>query len=129
MTVRRGLLWKDIALISFWLTAFIGTHLPQVPQAINQVSDKTLHSAAFTILGGLLSWVLQDRVRGWNRHGLLVLLIIAAYGAADELLQIPVGRHCDFQDWVADMIGGCTGLALFHVVHRLARIFRTSTAD
>jgi VanZ family protein len=34
------------------------------------------------------------------------------YGALDELLQIPVGRHCDLWDWVADMGGVAAVLAV-----------------
>ena len=121
---RHGrLLWKDWTLIGFWLLAFIATHLPKVPQAIRPVSDKTLHSASFLILSTLLSWVLHGRVKGTLRHGATVLLIIAIYGTLDELLQIPVGRHCDFYDWVADMLGGVFGLILFHIANGVTTIF------
>ncbi len=123
MALLRRLQWKDWALLSFWLLAFIATHLPKVPQSIKPVSDKTLHSVSFTILAGLLSWALHDRITGVVRHAASVLLIIAVYGAFDELLQIPVGRHCDFYDWLADMRGGIIGLALFTLVHWLSKKF------
>lgn len=121
MATKRRLQWKDWALISFWLLAFIATHLPKVPKAMKPVSDKTLHSVSFTILAGLLSWVLHGRVRGAIQHGVCVLLIIAVYGALDELLQIPVGRHCDFYDWLADMRGGIIGLTLFTLIHWMSK--------
>jgi VanZ family protein len=121
---RRRLLLKDWTLISFWLLAFIATHLPKVPQSLKPVSDKTLHTLSFTILAGLLSWVLHNRVRGTVRHGAAVLMIIAIYGALDELLPIPVGRHCDFYDWIADMLGGIAGMALYHIANRAAQAFR-----
>ncbi len=87
------------------------------------MSDKTLHSLSYTILAGLLSWALASRIKGVVRHGAMVLLIIALYGAVDELLQIPVGRRCDFYDWLADMRGGIIGLAVFHLARWLARKF------
>ena len=122
-------MWKDGALLSFWLLAFIATHLPKIPQSMGRVSDKTLHSVSFLILGGLLSWVLHGRITGLVRHAAIVLLIIAVYGAVDELLQIPVGRHCDFQDWIADMLGGIFGLALFHLTYRIARLLGSRGAS
>ena len=124
MAQRRRLQVKDWTLIAFWLLAFIGTHLPRIPQSIKPVSDKTLHSLSFTILAGLLSWVLHNRAIGPVRHGAMVLLIIAVYGAVDELLQIPVGRHCDFYDWVADMVGGVLGLIAFHLANAAAKKIR-----
>ena len=122
-------MWKDVALLSFWLLAFIATHLPKIPQSMGRVSDKTLHSVSFLILSGLLSWVLHGRITGLVRHAAIVLLIIAVYGAVDELLQIPVGRHCDFQDWIADMQGGIVGLTLFHLTHRIGMIFSKRDAS
>ena len=124
MVLPGRFMWKDLALLSFWLLAFIATHLPKVPQSMGRVSDKTLHSVSFMILGGLLSWVWHGRMRGVVRHGVLVLVIIAIYGAIDELLQIPVGRHCDFQDWIADMQGGIVGLALFYLLYGTTQICR-----
>jgi VanZ family protein len=111
---QRSISWKALLLTIFWLSVFIATHLPKVPRAIGKVSDKTLHFAAFAILGYLLTWVLFSRHREFVRLATLVLAIIAIYGAVDELLQIPVGRRCDFWDWVADMIGAAVGLGLFH---------------
>lgn len=114
MTPPRTISWKALLLTIFWLSVFVATHLPRLPRSIGRVSDKTLHFTAFAILGYLLSWVLFSRMRGVLRHGGMVLSIIAIYAALDELLQIPVGRRCDFWDWIADMIGAACGLTLFH---------------
>lgn len=105
---------KDGLLIGFWLSAFIGTHLPKVPQSIRQLNDKTLHGISFAILGCLFSWVLHGRISQTVRHAGTVLLVMAFYGAMDELLQIPVGRSCDIRDWFADMAGALVGLGLFY---------------
>ncbi len=113
MTQYAMISWKVLLLAIFWLSVFVATHLPRVPRMVGKVSDKTLHCLAFAILSFLLSWVLASRVSGPVKHALSVLLIIAVYGAIDELLQIPVGRRCDFRDWIADMIGAIIGLAAF----------------
>jgi VanZ family protein len=46
-------------------------------------------------------------------------LACAAYGVLDELLQIPVGRTCDVRDWMFDIAGAATGLALFRFLRPL----------
>lgn len=117
-----------LLLASFWLSVFIATHLPKVPRALGRVSDKTLHFVAFAILGYLLSWVLFGRTKSFANHALTVIAIIAVYAAVDELLQIPVGRVCDFQDWVADMIGAAVGLGLFHLGCMLKRRYYIPSA-
>ena len=119
MAGQRRITWKELLLAGFWVTAFIATHLPKVPQPIHKISDKTMHGTGFAILGCLLSWVLYGRVKGLMRHAGVVLLVIAVYALLDELLQIPVGRHCDFWDWVADMLGATAGLVVFHLLRRI----------
>lgn len=107
--------WRYLLLGGFWLGLFIGTHLPKVPQPIRKISDKSMHCLAFTGLAFLLAWATYRKEATVRRHWLFILTMIAIYGAFDELLQIPVGRHCDFNDWLADMAGAVIGLTLFHV--------------
>ena len=59
-------------------------------------------------LGVLLSLWGQLKSSNWP---LISIIAIALYGAADELLQIPVGRQAEFADWIADMAGAATGIA------------------
>lgn len=106
--------WRYLLAGGFWLGMFIGTHLPKMPQSIRKVSDKTMHGVAFAGLAYLLAWALY-RKQSAIRHWLLILGIVAVYGAVDELLQIPVGRHCDFNDWLADMGGAIVGLTIFYI--------------
>ena len=91
-------------LSGFWLALFVGTHLPKVPSVFHRTSDKTLHFLAYCGLGLLLMWV-RPGSRPWWKHSIGVFVTVAVYGAIDELLQIPVGRICDVQDWLADMLG------------------------
>ena len=104
------------ALAVYWVAIFIATHVP-TPDVIDltQVSDKTLHYGTYAGLGLLLSASVAA-LGGWTvRRAAAVLLIVAAYGVVDELLQIPVNRQADVGDWQADLVGGLTGVAAFSV--------------
>ena len=47
------------------------------------------------------------------------LAILAAYAAADELLQPLTGRSCELGDWIADVVGIVLGLGSAYAVgHR-----------
>jgi VanZ family protein len=103
--------WLGGLLSVYWLAIFTGTHIPRLPEGFGEGgSDKLLHAAAYfglMLLCGLYrGW--QTDLR-WRDYGLL-LGIAALYAAGDELLQIPVGRHADVLDWVADLSGAGVGL-------------------
>ena len=55
------------------------------------------------VLAGLSSFVVSS---------MLWLVVWAAYGIVDELLQGLVGRSTDFKDWVADVVGAGIGLGI-----------------
>lgn len=100
------------ALGGYLLLMFAATHYPKPEQISPQVSDKLLHFCAYAGLAVLVVAALHVRRRlGWRALG-LTALGCAVYGALDELLQIPVGRHCDLWDWVADMGGVAAVLAV-----------------
>jgi len=106
--------WRYLLLGGFWFGMFIGTHLPKIPGPLRKVSDKTMHGLCFAGLAFLLAWATYEK-QSAIRHWTLILGVIAVYGAFDELLQIPVGRHCDFNDWLADIAGAAVGMTLFHL--------------
>jgi VanZ family protein len=99
------------ALLGYWGLLFVATHYPRPEQITPQVSDKFLHFAAYAVLALLcvLALLARRALRRWDPWVLLGAL--AAYGALDELLQIPVNRHCDLNDWIADM-GGVASVLL-----------------
>ena len=102
-----------IVLVVYWLTLFIGTHLPSPPTRGQHFNDKSLHFAAYGGLGFLLSWTCLRRHRTWKGCA-AVLAIIAIYGIADEASQILVPpRAAEIGDWVADLVGGLAGLSLY----------------
>ena len=89
----------------YWLGIFTLTHIPATKIPPVPVSDKVEHMTAYGILGVLLfaslnasSWTIRQTAIG-------VLGIGMIYGVADELLQIPVNRTADIQDWFADVMG------------------------
>ncbi len=114
MITARGIArFVPLVLPLYWLGLFAGTHYPHFGQELGDHSDKVLHLLAFTGLSFLLTALL--RLRGplcLARLG-LVMLVLAVYGAIDELSQIPVGRHCDILDWCADMTGALLGITIF----------------
>ena len=84
-------------------------------------SDKALHLTAYFGLAVLvcLNWSLR-----WPFGWAAIVGIVAAlsvHGALDELTQIPVGRHANFYDWVADCAGAAAGVGLFAVIGSLCR--------
>jgi VanZ family protein len=112
----------QFALVGYLAVLFIGTHLPPdspfLPREIAYL-DKVYHFAAYAVLAGLVatSWQLAAGVLT-PRHLRLTWVAIAVIGALDEITQIPVGRDCEFGDWVADAVGAATGLLLFAWIRR-----------
>lgn len=112
--------WCIAGAALFWVAMFIGTHIPKVPDALQDVSDKTMHFVAYGGLAFLLALTSAAFQQvSWRRY-LWVLAIASAYGVLDEVLQIPVGRHADVQDWIADTTGAVCGLFLFALLRRTA---------
>jgi VanZ family protein len=111
-----------VALAGYWLALVIGTHLPALPSVVPlEDSDKVLHFLAYAGLAMLvtINGALR-RTLGWP-HWFVIAGLLALFGALDEVTQIPVGRHCDFRDWLADAAGIVSGLALFAGVFAACR--------
>ncbi len=121
------------ALVTYWLAMFFGTHLPRIPRSLAEQSDKLLHFVAYGGLAVLLlGWRASRRVPTLQTVVMLWVLI-AVYGLFDETTQPLVGRHCDFGDWIADIIGAAIGLAVtwpvtLRVIARLRAAPTTSGA-
>ena len=96
----------------YWLSLFIGTHLPRVPQVLAEQGDKTLHFCAYAGLASLLlAWRISCGLVSM-RTVLLLFVIVAAYGVMDETTQPLVGRFCDLEDWIADIMGASIAMAV-----------------
>lgn len=115
--------WATL-LALYWITLFALTHWPGNPIVAYRQgtsTDKLAHTASYAVLALLVAWVVWLARRGTTRpwgvwHAASVWLGLAFYGALDELTQPLTGRHCDFYDWVADVVGVTLGLAFFSLV-------------
>lgn len=100
----------------YWISLFIGTHIPHGVRGMGKVNDKVLHFGAYAGLAFLLAAALTSlRVR----HGALLfpMLIAAIYGCFDEVSQLAVrGRQADVADWAADVFGAGVGVFAFGIL-------------
>lgn len=90
------------------------------------VSDKVVHFAAYTVLSALsLRATSGGRWAGVNGRSAAGALVVAGgYGALDELHQLLTpGRFGALDDWMADLLGALTAIALGFVGARIARRF------
>ena len=96
-----------------WLSSLSPDELPDAAFAL---WDKFNHFAAFTVGGWLAGSALHTSYprAGGRRIVVLAVLLLAAFGLFDEVLQtITPGRTgADVFDWTADVIGAVTGAVL-----------------
>lgn len=105
--------WHHLAigvLACYWVAVFASTHIPRVPLPTHfNLFDKVCHFSAFALLTLLahLAWATRrpglDRLP-WKELA-ITMLVIAGYGALDEITQPLVGRSCELLDWAADVAG------------------------
>lgn len=113
-SIRRFVGWTTLA---YWGVLFVATHIPLPPlPASGMGSDKVAHVAAFAGLGFLCALWLALAGRLTSGRTLLLLAVLAVYGAVDEWLQQFVGRFTDFDDWIADVSGAVIGIAVVWVL-------------
>ncbi len=113
----------SLLLAVYWVALTISTHVPQLPVGGGHIGDKTAHYIAYAGLAFLLCWTWTTRHDFALKGALLAFGVAAAYGAIDELSQIPVpGRVGEWNDWLADMLGAATGICLFWALNVLRRL-------
>lgn len=113
-----------IALVLYWLVAFLGTHLPvRIPAGVvERGGDKLLHFVGYSILASLLMGLRASRGPfGWYSI-IMRWIVLALYAAFDEVTQLLVGRHADVADWFADLIGSCCGLGFVVLLVRVCSV-------
>lgn len=108
-------LWSLTA--AYWATIFVLSHLPRVPRIPLAPADKIGHFIAYFVLGALL-FLSMSLTHSRRETGWLVLAICSLYAIIDELLQIPAGRFCEFNDWTADVAGAALAALLLTAVKR-----------
>jgi len=112
-TTIRGVRLATIFLIAYWCLLFTATHIPKGPGIRIQHADKVFHMASYAGLAFLLAWAIPTIPRHKMLNILLAGFFAISYGVMDEVSQIPVGRHADFYDWLADSIGTIVGLTAY----------------
>ena len=113
-TWLRRAIW--LATAAFWAGLCVLTHTPVALPTVIVRSDKTGHFIGYLVLATALFASL--RLAGRREPMLAVLAIGLAYGVLDELLQIPVGRSCELNDWFADAAGVAVAVTLGGFVTR-----------
>ena len=88
-----------------------------LPEVTTRVSDTILHAIEYAGLAVLLCRALVGEGLGWLASVVLALAATSVYGASDEWHQafVPL-RSSDVHDWMADIIGGAAGVAIYSVV-------------
>jgi len=115
----RRLAARARTLALFYLTAlFVATHIP-LPNGSLSSSDKLYHFGGYAALTlcVLAGWELSIGLLQ-AKHYFAVWLVGVLYGAFDEITQIPVGRQCDANDWMADVLGVVAGLIAFRLFRK-----------
>ena len=109
-------------LLVYWGALFYGTHTKVPEGLLPGNSDKFIHFWAYAGLGILLmSFRSTFGVYPWISV-FLCWVLLALYGVFDELTQLLVNRNADLNDWLCDLAGASTGLA---IVTFVVWIFRT----
>lgn len=116
---------------AYWISLFCVTHFPKlsIPGNMPQ-SDKLAHGSAYGLLAFLYWRFVQAMGRTPGRAFVWVtLIVLAAYGAADEITQPWFGRDCEFADWMTDMTGvGAVLASLEWLRRRSAAAKRSATS-
>ena len=115
--MKRLIAWGPAiawAAVIFALSSLSGGRVPILPGQ----TDKLVHGTVYAILGAL--WF-RAIVMTWtwpHRPAVAIASLLALlYGISDELHQtLTPGRTPDWQDALADMIGGLAGALIFAAV-------------
>lgn len=118
---RKQLLWIRLLLWSLVILSLCSLPLPKIPSpnAIPHI-DKIAHWGLFLLFSAFaLGWLQETQYFTKSTNILWVLLLTAIYGGGIEWLQGKYfARSADIWDWVADMVGGVTGILLYPQLHR-----------
>ncbi len=126
---RRLRMLLVVALVSYTLVAFLGTHLPMPSGvAIPRGGDKVLHYLGYFVFGALLMGLRASLGEFRWRSVVGRAGFLACYGAFDEITQKLVGRSADVADWCADVLGACCGLLAIMLLVRVCSRRTTTTS-
>jgi VanZ family protein len=110
---------RTLALVYF-VILFVGTHIPATAVGNPNLWDKGFHFGGYALLTicVLAGWELTVGLLQ-ARHFFAVWFAGVLYAAFDEWTQIPVGRTCDMNDWLADVLGIVGGIVIYQLLRPL----------
>ncbi len=111
----------QVALVLYWVFALTMTHIPHPPPLGPVTSDKVAHFLGYGMLTGLLFLALWFSRPNMRYLPLIVLLIVMAYGAFDELTQPFFHRDCEFADWLADSAAAVVAVSILGLIRRFIK--------
>jgi VanZ family protein len=113
LSVRRISLW--LPLVAYMAAIFyVSGQSDPFPSIAPLFWDKAVHFTEYGLLGLLWCRALRGEGVSWLPALALALVATIGYGATDEWHQSFVAmRTSDIHDWLADAIGGSTGLAIY----------------
>ena len=107
---QRGV-WVVVAV--YWISMFAGTHWPKGPHLPISGGDKLMHFSAYLGLAFLLSLATATWSPTLWLKSTAIVILLACYGAFDEITQPLVGRDCELFDWYADVTGVLVAVGLW----------------
>ena len=100
----------------------VATHLPQVHTLVRGPGvDKWLHLLAYACQTVLAMGILYFTNRLRPQFVLVLIIALAAFGAADEITQPMFHRHAEFFDWLADCAGIVLGVCAVYLFVRFRK--------
>jgi VanZ family protein len=111
--LRKWIKWWLPVLV--WMgVIFIGSSIGDVPRVGGKVTDGFVHRAAhvleFAVLGALLLRAMSKDKPVTKREMIIVLIVVALYGASDEFHQrFTPGRSSEGISVLFDVAGGAIG--------------------
>ncbi|MCK4375502.1 MAG: VanZ family protein [Candidatus Brocadiae bacterium] len=117
---RRVRLAALLCCIAAWVGAFLATHSPlPAPPPEMHVSDKTLHVVGYFTLAVVFWLTLLAYGKSGPVRTLASGIILAAYGAFDELTQPMFNRFASIEDWLADLCGIVIAVGVLQCLFRI----------
>jgi VanZ family protein len=119
MVLLRRLI--QVALVLYWIFALTMTHIPHPPPLGPVTSDKMAHFLGYGMLTGLLFLALWFSRPNMRWLPLVVLGIVMAYGAFDELTQPFFHRDAELADWLADSAAAVVAVTILGLIRHFTK--------
>lgn len=102
----------------YWFSVTVVNMIPADKLYKLQFYDKAEHIIAFFVLTVFLVFtcMVQEKFILLAKHPFITAFLLSSfYGFLNEIIQLYVpGRFCDFQDWLADVIGALAALLIMY---------------